>query len=165
MVHPQGGMDTVECITHQEKSDVICIMASINNMMQFKIYDSFNQFKIDCKATWLSQPWRNSTNAARPEEVKDKMLKELIGPRGVSASLAIPLLRKLNMNAISVKKEDCHDIKFGIIICQVEGFFHAFAIHNGIAIDSINCNIYGWYGSINGYKGKQEIQFGIRIKM
>lgn len=157
-------MKRLECITSQEKSDVICLMASINNMMQFRIYTSFDQFKTDCRATWLSMTWRNLTNADRPQEVIDNTLRELIGPRGVSPSLCIPLLRKLNVNAISVPKAECINIKFGIIMCHVENFFHAIAIHNGYAIDSIGCKKYVWKGVLQGYKGEQQISFGVAIK-
>lgn len=152
-------MDIPKCITSQKAEQVICMMASFNNMMQSPIYKSFNAFKLDCKTAWLNLP----STQGRKEEVKRRMLNELIGPRGISASLALPLCRELGLKAESIKKGECWQIKYGMIVIETETFFHMIAINNGFVIDSIGCNIYEWTGEIYGYGKTLYPSYGIEI--
>lgn len=150
-----------EVITRQKESNVICTMAAVNNVMQAAIYPSFNLFKKDAKAAWLLGKWgSDKTNNDRSEKAKENMLKELIGPAGVSASLICPVLKKIGIACHIVDHDDWQTMHTGIYACKMNaGFLHAVAKIGPWIIDSINSQIYKWEGYVRGGK----IQYAVAV--
>lgn len=138
-------------ITRQKASDVICTMAAVNNVLQAPIYKSFIVFKNDAKNAWLQSKWGNKTNADRSERAQKNMLEELFGAGGVSASLIVPVLKKIGIGCHVVDKDDWLKMEDGIYACKMNaGFMHAVAKRGNYIIDSIDGEIYKWKGFVQG---------------